>query len=102
LRTHEQSESEPVHCLLLDRDARQPYICRRDQVTVFLPLTEPEKEDAHREFVDGLLISPGNEDYRVPCPVELAERLRLYLDDQFGFMEGRASWPIGGHKHTVG
>jgi hypothetical protein len=103
LRTDQKNEClEPVHCLLLDRDTRQPYICRRDQVMVFFPLTEPEDEDAHREFVNGLLISPENKDHNVPSPLELAERLRLYLDDQFDFMEGRASWPIGGHKHTVG
>jgi hypothetical protein len=92
----------PVHCLLLDRAKRQPYICTRDQVTMFFPLTEPEDGDAHTEFVDGLLISPRKRTSGALPPAAAAQLLRNFLADQFEFMEGRANWPIGGRKHTVG
>jgi len=88
------------HSLLLDRQQRQPYLCRRDQLLLFFPLVEPEEEDHHTVFVDGLLMSPGSENYKLPVSTTLAEQLRVWLDDQFEFTEGRANWPIGGSKHS--
>jgi hypothetical protein len=89
----ETEEGVPVHSLLLDRTTRQPYICRRDQVSAFFPLTEPEDGDLNAEFVDGLQISPPKKDCKIlSCP-QLAELGRAYPDDQFEFMEGRANWP---------
>lgn len=90
------------HCLLLDRTTRQPYICRRDQAYIFFPLTEPEVGDSHTEFVDGLLVSPRVRDQNVPATSKLAEQFLRFLDDQVDFIQGRATWPIGGRKHTAG
>jgi hypothetical protein len=90
------------HCLLLDRRTRQPYLCTRDRLILFFPLTEPDEEEAeqHTVFVDGLLLSPGSENYRAPVSPELVKQLRIWLDDQFEFMENRANWPVGGAKHS--
>jgi len=48
---------------------------------------EPEDADHHTVFVDGLLMSPGTEDYRVPPSIELAHQLRSFLDAQFEFAQ---------------
>jgi hypothetical protein len=72
-----------VHYLLLDRDTRQLYICQRDQVIVFLSLAEPDEKDARRVFIDGLRMSSGDEDYRVPPPPELATQFFARLDERF-------------------
>ena len=95
-----QTYSEPCHCLLLDREDRQPYLFTTDQLNLFFPLAEPEGSDHHTVFVDGLLLSPGSEEYRTRPPIELAEQLRVFMDDQFEFMEGRANWPTGGSRHS--
>ena len=75
---------EPSHCLLLDRETRQLYICQRDQAILFFSLTEPGEKDAPWVFIDGLRMSPGNENYKVPpepeLPVELFARLDEYLN----------------------
>lgn len=71
---------EPVHCLLLDRKTRQPYICRRDQAIVFFSLSEPEP--ATKIFADGLRVSPGDEDYRLPGSPELVRQVMECLDDE--------------------
>lgn len=51
----------PPDRLLLDREDRRLYVCRTDHTLLFFALTEPENEDRHRIFVDGLLMSPGCE-----------------------------------------
>jgi hypothetical protein len=70
---------EHVHGLLLDRETRQLYLCRRDQAILFFSLTESDDENAPRVFIDGLRMSPGNEDYRVRAPIELAAQLLASL-----------------------
>jgi hypothetical protein len=95
-----QKQSQACHCLLLDRHQRQPYLCRVDQLVLFFALAEPEQEDQHTVFVDGLLVSPGSENYKAPVSPTLVEQLRVWLDDQFEFVEGRANWPIGGSRHS--
>jgi hypothetical protein len=70
------------HCLLLDRQDRIAYISKRDQTMILFALMEPEDADHHTVFVDGLLMSPGTEDYRVPPPIELTQQLRSFLDAQ--------------------
>ena len=69
-------------CLLLDRRDRKAYICRRDQTAIFFALMEPEDADHHTVFVDGLLMSPGTEDYTAAPPPEFVHELRLFLDAQ--------------------
>lgn len=76
----EGKSSEPIHCLLLDRMTRQLYICRRDQAIVFFSLSEPE--GATRIFVNGLRMSPGNEDDKVPGRSELVLQVIECLDDE--------------------
>jgi hypothetical protein len=68
------------HCLLLDRRDRKAYISHRDQTLILFALVEPEGADHHSVFVDGLLMSSGTEDYRVPPPIELVHQLRSFLD----------------------
>ena len=63
--------SEAPHCLLLDRRDRVAYISQRDQTVILFALMEPEGADHHSVFVDGLLMSSGTEDYKVPPPIEL-------------------------------
>ena len=50
--------SEQLHCLLLDRETRRLYVCRRDQAILFFSLTEPDDKDTPRVFVNGLRMSP--------------------------------------------
>jgi hypothetical protein len=71
--------SEPIHCLLLDRMTRQLYICRRDQAVLLLSLTVPGDKDASWVFIDGLRVSPGCEDYKVPSTPKLASQLLVDL-----------------------
>ena len=70
------------HCLLLDRRDRIAYISQRDQTMILFALMEPEDSDLHMVFVDGLLMSPGTEDYKEPPAIELADQLRGFLDAQ--------------------
>jgi len=79
---------ETPHCLLLDRRDRKAYICHRDQTMILFALIEPEGADHHTVFVDGLLMSPGTEDYKVPPPIELAHQLRSFLDAQLQLAHG--------------
>ena len=71
-----------VHCLLLDRRDRKTYICERDQTMILFALMEPEGADHHTVFVDGLLMSPGTEDYKAAPPAEFVHELRSFLDAQ--------------------
>ena len=73
---------EAPHCLLLDRQSRKIYISQRDKTTILFALMEPEDGDQHTVFVDGLLMSPGTENYKVPPPVEFADQFRRFLDAQ--------------------
>jgi hypothetical protein len=49
---------------------------------ILFALMEPEERDEHTIFVDGLLMSPGNESYKLPPPVEFVDELRRFLDSQ--------------------
>jgi hypothetical protein len=71
---------EAPHCLLLDRRDRKAYISRRDQTMILFALMEPEGADHHTVFVDGVLMSAGTENYKVPPPIELGHQLRSFLD----------------------
>jgi len=70
----------PPHRLLLDRKERRLYVCRTDHTLLFFALKEPENEDRRRIFVDGLLMSPGCENYKVPVPKEVAAEPLGWLD----------------------
>jgi hypothetical protein len=70
------------HCLLLDRRDRRAYLSERDQAMILFALVEPDEGDAHNVFVDGMLMSPGSEDYKVPPPPGLVEEFRRFLDTQ--------------------
>jgi hypothetical protein len=100
-RTEKEKQSEACHCLLLDREQRQPYLCTREQLAIFLALVEPEDADHHTLFFNGLLLSPGSENYKVPVAPSLVEQLRVWMDDQLEFVEGRANWPVGGSRHSL-
>lgn len=85
----DQEDLQPAHCLLLDRRLRKPYISRIDKLSILFALTEPADGDYHTVYVDGLLVSPGNENYKVPAPVGHREWLRLFLDIQFDVTRDR-------------
>ena len=70
------------HCLLLDRRDRRAYISQRDQAMMLFALVEPEEEDDHNVLVDGLLMSPGSENYKLPLGPELLIEFRQFLDSQ--------------------
>lgn len=75
----------PVYCLLLDRETRRLYICQRAQALLLFSLAELDEQDRPRVFVDGLRMSAGNENYRVPPPEELTALLCAHLDRQLEF-----------------
>lgn len=70
------------HCLLLDRRDRRAYVSQRDQTIILFALMEPEDGDNHNVFVDGLLMSPGSESYKLPPAPELLEEFHRFLDSQ--------------------
>ena len=72
----------PAHWLLLDRQERKFYLSRINEMILFFALAEPDDHDDHAIFVDGLLMSAGNEDYNLPIQPELTDRIRHFLDDQ--------------------
>jgi len=74
--------SVAVHYLLLDRETRRLYICQRDQMILFFSLSEPDEKDVPRVFVDGLRMSPGSENYRLPSPPDIVVQLFACLDDR--------------------
>jgi hypothetical protein len=82
---HRGGGFDSPHCLLLDRRDRRAYISKRDQTMILFALMEPEGADHHSVFVDGLLMSPGTEDYKVPPPIGLVHELRSFLDAQLEF-----------------
>jgi len=76
------------HCLLLDRRDRRAYVSEHDQAMILFALMEPEKGDAHNVFVDGMLMSPGSEDYCLPPVPELLDQFRRFLDSQIRVRQG--------------
>lgn len=77
-----EADLPTCHCLLLDRRDRRAYISQRDQTMMLFALMEPEKGDDHNMFVDGLLMSPGSENYKLPPAPELLVEFRRSLDSQ--------------------
>ena len=51
-------------------------------------LMEPAEGDAHNVFVDGMLMSPGSEDYNLLPAPELVDQFRRFLDSQVQVSEG--------------
>jgi hypothetical protein len=76
------------HCLLLDRQDRRAYVSQRDQTMMLFALVEPEESDDHNVFVDGLLMSPGSEAYKLPPSPELLAEFRQFLDCQVPIEQG--------------
>jgi len=75
----DQPTSMPM--LLLDRDKRKAYISRRDQLFVLFALVEMEEGSQQRVFVDGLLMSSGSKEYKVPPRPETLQKLREFLNE---------------------
>ncbi|MGB8887188.1 MAG: hypothetical protein WCC87_10725 [Candidatus Korobacteraceae bacterium] len=71
------------------------YISQRDQTVILFALMEPEGADHHSVFVDGLLMSSGTEDYKVPPPVELVHQLRSFLDARLQPAHGSEQVDLG-------
>ena len=76
------------HCLLLDRRDRRAYISQRDQTMMLFALMESAEGDGHSVFVDGLLMSPGCENYNLPPAPELLIEFRQFLDRQVPIEQG--------------
>ena len=70
------------HCLLLDRQDRKAYLSQRNQTMILFAVVEPESGDHHTVFVDGLLMSPGTEDYKTLPAAELVDQFRGFLDHE--------------------
>ena len=70
------------HCLLLDRRDRRAYISQQDKTMMLFALAEPAGGDDQNVFVDGLLMSPGNENYKFPSAPALLTEFRRFLDSQ--------------------
>jgi hypothetical protein len=70
------------HCLLIDRQERQPYLCSMEQVVLFFPLTEPENGDDHTIFRNGMLLSPSRSEFRVLSQAEALQQLYASLDEE--------------------
>lgn len=81
-------ELPTCHCLLLDRRDRRAYVCERDQAMILFALMEPHDGDAHNVFVDGMLMSPGSEDYKVAPPPGLLDEFRRSMDSRVQASEG--------------
>jgi len=70
------------HCLLVDRQQRQPYLCTTKQVIFFFPLTEPENGDDHTIFQNGMLLSPSRTEFRALSQAEAVQQLYSSLDEE--------------------
>jgi hypothetical protein len=55
---------------------------------ILFALMEPEGNDHHTVFVDGLLMSPGTEDYKAELPAEFVHELRSFFDAQLELGHG--------------
>jgi|SRR5208282_6539248 len=73
---------EDVLSYVRPRRDRRAYISHKDQTMILFALMEPEERDEHTIFVDGLLMSPGSESYKLPPPVEFEDELRRFRDSQ--------------------
>lgn len=49
---------------------------------ILFALVEPTDGDAHNVFVDGMLMSPGSEDYKVAPAPEVVDEFRRFMDSQ--------------------
>ena len=83
------------HCMLLDRRDRRAYITERDRAMILFALMEAVESDAHNVFVDGMLMSPGSEDYKVPPTQGVLDEFRRFVDAQ-GQVRRRGLSPCGG------
>ena len=82
------AEMPTCHCLLLDRRDRRAYLSERDQAMILFALMEPDDGDAHNVFVDGMLMSPGSEDYKLAPPMEVLDEFRRFMDSWVQASEG--------------
>ena len=75
-------DPECPHCLLLDREKRELYVCRTNRTVLLFALTEPEDADGHWAYRKGLFypVNPAAEDYKVRPREELAAELTSFLD----------------------
>ena len=55
---------------------------------ILFAVMEPEERDAHSVFVDGMLMSPGSEDYNLPPAPELVDQFCRFLDSQVQVSDG--------------
>ena len=76
------------HCWLLDRRDRRAHISQRDEIMMLFALGEPEEGDGHNGFVDGLLKSPGRENYKLPPAPKLLIEFRQFLDIRVPIEQG--------------
>ena len=82
------AELPTCHCLLLDRRDRRAYVSERDQAMILFALMEPDDGDAHNVFVDGMLMSPGSEGYKVAPPAGLLDEFRRFMDSRVQVSDG--------------
>ncbi|HKW35442.1 MAG TPA: hypothetical protein VJN92_20695 [Candidatus Acidoferrum sp.] len=81
---------EPADRLLLDRQERKLYLCRTNHTSLLFALTEPEGEDHHSVFIDGILMNPATENYKLRPDPELAVQRFDCLDVQLKSLADRA------------
>jgi len=84
---------EHFHYLLLDRETRQLYVCQRDQLILFFSLVDAGGSRSPRVFVDGLRMSPGDENYKLPPAPDLVARLFACLDERLNSRKALDSKP---------
>jgi hypothetical protein len=82
-------ELEPSHCLVLDRQKRELYLCRTSHTSLLFALTGPEDEDDHSAYIDGLLVNASTENYKGPPREKLAAELLRWLDQHFEVARSR-------------
>ena len=90
------AELPTFHCLLLDRRDRRAYVSERDQAMILFAFMEPDDGDAHNVFVDGMLMSPGSEDYKVAPPPGVLDEFRRFMDSQGSDFQRRLSQVYSG------
>jgi hypothetical protein len=82
------SQLATCHCLMLDRRDRRAYIPQRDQTMMLFAIVEPEECDYHNVFVDGLLMSPGSENYKFAPRSRAPNRVSPVLGCQVTIEQG--------------
>jgi len=55
---------------------------------ILFALMEPDEGDAHNVFVDGFLMSPRSQDYKVPPSEEVLDQFRRFLNSQVQVPQG--------------